>query len=305
MASRDLLAETPPFISEPRRRRLRKLYARIVSNPKAVVGLSIVGVLLVVGIVGPAFVSEEQATATEVANRFAPPSGDHLFGTDHLGRDLFSRTVLGARVSLYIGTLSVAIATGLGVPIGAVAGYTGGRVDEAVMRSMDVMMSFPPIVLALVVTAVLGPNLQNALIALGVVYTPYFARVVRSEVVSVAEEDYIEAARAIGERDSRIITSEVLPNALAPIIVQISVTMAFAILAAAGLSFLGLGAQPPRPAWGLMIRQSKQYIVTAPWMAIFPGLGIAFTVLGFNLLGDGIREVLDPTLNTEGGLSNE
>jgi len=174
------------------------------------------------------------------------------------------------------------------------------------MRVMDVLMSFPPIVFALVVTAMLGPNLTNALIALGIVYTPYFARVTRSEVVSVSEEDYVEAAQAIGDRDSYILAAEVMPNALAPVIVQASVSMAYAILAAAGLSFLGLGAQPPKPAWGLMIRQSKQFVERAPWMAAFPGLGIALTVLAFNLLGDGIREVLDPTMQqTQEGVADE
>jgi peptide/nickel transport system permease protein len=269
------------------------------------IGLGIVLVLVILAIGGPIVFTEQDANAIDIQQRFEGPSPEHPFGTDNLGRDIFVRVVLGARISLYIGTLSVAIATTLGVPLGATAGYTGGNLDDAIMRVMDVMMSFPPIVFALVITAVLGPNLTNALIALGVVYTPYFARVTRSEIVSVTEEDFVESAKAVGERDSYILSAEVMPNALAPVIVQASVSMAYAILAAAGLSFLGLGAQPPKPAWGLMIKQSKEFIEQAPWMAIFPGLGIAVTVLAFNLLGDGIREVLNPTLKTEGGITDE
>lgn len=173
--------------------------------------------------------------------------------------------------------------------------------DDLIMRTMDIIMSFPPILVAMTITAVLGPTLTNTMIAIGVVYIPYFARVTRSEVVTVVQEEFVEASHALGERDSYILFAEVLPNAAAPIIVQASISMAFAILAAAGLSFLGLGAQPPKPAWGLMIRQAKQYIAQAPWMAIFPGLAIATTVLSFNLFGDGIRDALDPSMSPEMG----
>lgn len=298
-------ADAARWLTDARRRKFADLFARYRSNSKAVAGSVLIGLLIVVGVFGPLFVSLEQANALDVANRFQPPGPAHPMGTDHLGRDVLLRIVLGARISLYIGGLSVGIATAAGVPLGAVAGYVGGNVDDAIMRTMDVLMSFPPILLALTVVAVLGPSLTNAMIAIGVTYVPYFARVTRSEVVSVVEEDFVEAARALGERDSRVLFREVLPNAAAPIIVQASISLAFAILAAAGLSFLGLGAQPPQPSWGLMIRQSKQYLAQAPWMAIFPGLGIATTVLGFNLLGDGIRDVLDPTVSAELGAENE
>ncbi|ELZ58553.1 MULTISPECIES: ABC transporter permease [Halorubrum] len=298
-------ADAARWLTDARRRKLADLFARYRSNSKAVAGSVLIGLLIVVGLFGPLFVSLEQANALDVANRFQPPGPAHPMGTDHLGRDVLLRIVLGARISLYIGGLSVGIATAAGVPLGAVAGYVGGNVDDAIMRTMDILMSFPPILLALTVVAVLGPSLTNAMIAIGVTYVPYFARVTRSEVVSVVEEDFVEAARALGERDSRVLFREVLPNAAAPIIVQASISLAFAILAAAGLSFLGLGAQPPQPSWGLMIRQSKQYLAQAPWMAIFPGLGIATTVLGFNLLGDGIRDVLDPTMSAELGAENE
>jgi peptide/nickel transport system permease protein len=292
-------------LSPGQRRRVTEFWESLRANPKAVIGLVIVLVLIVTAALGPVVVPREQANALDPANRFQAPSPSHPFGTDNLGRDVFLRTVLGARVSLYIGTLSVLIATTAGVPLGAVAGFYGGWVDDGVMRMMDVMMSFPPILFALAVTAVLGPTLTNALIAIGIVYIPYFARVTRSEVVSVSKEDFVEASRALGERDRYVLFAEVVPNSLAPIIVQASISMAFAILAAAGLSFLGLGAQPPTPAWGLMIKQAKQFVAQAPWMAVFPGLGIAVTVLGFNLLGDGIRDVLDPTLDTEMGATDE
>ena len=298
-------ADAARWLTDARRRKLADLFARYRSNSKAVAGTLLIGLLVAAGLLGPLFVSLDQANALNVANRFQPPSTAHPMGTDHLGRDVLLRIILGARISLYIGGLSVGIATAAGVPLGAVAGYVGGNVDDAIMRTMDVLMSFPPILLALTVVAVLGPSLTNAMIAIGITYIPYFARVTRSEVVSVVEEDFVEAAQALGERDSRVLFREVLPNAAAPIIVQASISLAFAILAAAGLSFLGLGAQPPQPSWGLMIRQSKQYLTQAPWMAIFPGLGIAVTVLGFNLLGDGIRDVLDPTVNTELGAENE
>jgi peptide/nickel transport system permease protein len=298
-------ADEARWLTDARRRKFADLFARYRSNSKAVAGTLLIGLLVAVGLLGPLFVSLDQANALNVANRFQPPSLAHPMGTDHLGRDVLLRIVLGARISLYIGGLSVGIATAAGVPLGAIAGYVGGNVDDVIMRTMDVLMSFPPILLALTVVAVLGPSLTNAMIAIGVTYIPYFARVTRSEVVSVVEEDFVEAAQALGERDSRVLFREVLPNAAAPIIVQASISLAFAILAAAGLSFLGLGAQPPQPSWGLMIRQSKQYLTQAPWMAVFPGLGIATTVLGFNLLGDGIRDVLDPTVNTELGAENE
>jgi ABC-type dipeptide/oligopeptide/nickel transport systems, permease components len=300
-----MATEESGLLSIARRRQLADLFDSYRHNHKAVAGTVLVGALLAAGLGGPLVISLEQANVVDVANRFQAPSAAHPMGTDHLGRDVLKRIVLGARISLYIGGLAVGIATVFGVPLGAVAGYVGGKTDDLIMRSMDVLMSFPPILLALTVVAVLGPSLTNAMLAIGVTYIPYFARVTRSEVVSVVAEDFVEAAHALGERDRRILFLEVLPNAAAPIIVQASISLAFAILAAAGLSFLGLGAQPPQPSWGLMIRQSKQYLGQAPWMAIFPGLGIATTVLGFNLLGDGIRDVLDPTVNTELGAEDE
>jgi peptide/nickel transport system permease protein len=287
------------LVSEPRRRQLADLLDRYRANTKAVLGSVVVGALVLAAVFGPVFVSREAAIQITITERFTAPVVAHPFGTDNLGRDILMRVILGARTSLYIGVLSVGIALALGVPLGAVAGYDAGRLDDGIMRVMDILMSYPPLVFALMITAVIGPSLTNALIALGIVYTPSFARVTRSEVVSVVEEDFVEAARAVGERDRYIVFAEVLPNALAPVIVQATITMAYAILTAAGLSFLGLGVQPPTPAWGLMISQAKQHLVRAPWMAVFPGLAIAITVLGFNLFGDGLRDVLDPTLNDD------
>lgn len=296
---------TSRFIDEYQRERLYRLAWSIRHNRKAAVGLSLIIVLVVLAIVSPRLISQEAANQPNIQNRFASPSVEHPFGTDNFGRDMFSRTLLGVRISLYVGLSSVAIASAFGVPLGGLAGYAGGAVDDAIMRTMDVLMSFPPILVAMTITAVIGPTLNNAILALGLVYIPYFARVTRSEAISVSQEEFVEAARALGERDSYVLFREVLPNAAAPIIVQASISISFAILAAAGLSFLGLGAQPPTPSWGLMLQQAKQYLTQAPWMAIFPGLGIAVTVLGFNLFGDGIRDILDPDANTEFGVTDE
>jgi peptide/nickel transport system permease protein len=293
------------FIDEYQRERLYRLARSIRHNKKAIVGLSLIIVLVVLAIVSPRLISQEAANQPNIQNRFAAPSAEHPFGTDNFGRDMLSRTLLGVRISLYVGLSSVAIASAFGVPLGGLAGYAGGAVDDAVMRAMDVLMSFPPILVAMTITAVIGPTLNNAILALGLVYIPYFARVTRSEAISVSQEEFVEAARALGERDSYVLFREVLPNSAAPIIVQASISISFAILAAAGLSFLGLGAQPPTPSWGLMLQQAKQYLTQAPWMAIFPGLGIAVTVFAFNLFGDGIRDILDPDASTEFGVTDE
>lgn len=292
-------SENLELIDDATKRRIRAFGRQVRGNTKAAVGGGIISVLLVLAVVAPLFIPEGAATAADPVNRLQPPTSAHILGTDHLGRDIFNRLILGTRISLYVGILSVSIATLFGVTLGAAAGYVGDNLDDAIMRPMDIIMSFPPVLFALAITAVLGPTLTNTIIAIGVVYIPYFARVTRSEVISVVQEEYVSASKAIGERDRYILFAEVLPNAAAPIIVQASISMAYAILAAAALGFLGLGAQPPTPEWGLMINESKQYITGAPWVAVFPGAAIAVTVLGFNLLGDGIRDVLDPTMNTQ------
>lgn len=292
-------------LNPARRRRLGEFLASLRGNKKAVIGLLIVISLLAGAVLAPELVDREAANEISVQDRFQPPGAEYPFGTDNYGRNMFFRVLLGIRIAFYTGLTAVTIATVFGVPLGALAGYSGGNLDDLIMRTMDIVMSFPPILVAMTITAMLGPTLTNAMIAIGVVYIPYFARVTRSEVITVVEEEFVEAAQALGERDSYILFIEVLPNAAAPVIVQASISISFAILAAAGLSFLGLGAQPPTPDWGLMILQSKQYLSQAPWMAVFPGLGIATTVFGFNIFGDGIRDVLDPSTNTEMGAIDE
>jgi peptide/nickel transport system permease protein len=224
------------------------------------------------------------------------PSLSHPFGTDNLGRDILSRVIHGARISVSVGLLAVGLAAIVGVPLGLIAAYAGGLVDDVLMRIMDALMAFPALVLALGITAALGPSLTNVMIAIGLVYMPAFARLVRAEGLSVREREFVIAARTIGARPSRLIARHIWPNVAAPIIVLASLRVATAIITEAGLSFLGAGVPPPTPSWGSMLRTSYQYTETAPWMAIFPGLAIFVTVLATNLFGDALRTALDPRL---------
>lgn len=234
--------------------------------------------------------------ATDFANVLAPPSWKHPFGTDDIGRDILSRVIYGSRISLQAGLFTVAVALTLGLPLGLAAGFQGGRVDTLIMRGIEVILSFPTLVLALGITAILGPRLIHALFAIGIVFVPHFARLIRGQVLSVKENDYVTAARALGASDARVIRLHILPNCLAPVLVQSSFSISFGILIEAALSFLGLGTQPPTPSWGIMLSMGRGYLEQAPWLGTFPGLAIFLTVLGFNLLGDGIRDVLDPRL---------
>lgn len=234
--------------------------------------------------------------AADFANVLTPPSWQHPFGTDDLGRDILSRVLYGSRISLYAGLFTVALALAVGLPLGLLAGFLGGRVDDLLMRGIEVILSFPTLVLALGITAVLGPKLTHALFAIAIVFVPHFARLIRGQVLSVKENDYVTAARALGASDARVMGLHVLPNCLAPLLVQCSFSIAFAILVEAALSFLGLGTQPPTPSWGIMLSTGRGYLEHAPWLGLFPGLAIFLTVLGFNLLGDGIRDALDPRL---------
>jgi peptide/nickel transport system permease protein len=233
---------------------------------------------------------------SQPSRRFVPPGALHWAGTDELGRDVFSRAVFGARISLYVATFSVLLGGLVGASLGSLAGYFRGALDQAVMRVTDVMLAFPGIVLAIFLSAVLGPNLRNATIAIGIVYIPIFARVARGQVLSVAEADYVQAAHAAGTPDLRILLRHVLPNAAAPLIVQATISFANAIVAEAALSFLGLGAQPPEPSWGTMLSSGRGYMEVAPWVVVVPGLAISLTVLGLNLFGDALRDALDPRL---------
>jgi peptide/nickel transport system permease protein len=224
------------------------------------------------------------------------PSRQYLLGTDDLGRDILSRVVYGARVSLMVGGIAIGIAAAIGVPLGLVAGYRGGRLDGLIMRVMDALLAFPAILLAIALMAVLGPSLENAMIAIGVIYIPAFARITRANVLSLREREFVEAARALGAGGLYIAVLVVLPNCLSPLIVQGSLGVANAILVEAALSFLGLGVQPPEPSWGSMLSFGRNLLAQAPWYATFPGLAIFVTVLGLNFLGDGLREALDPRL---------
>ncbi len=231
-----------------------------------------------------------------LSQRFLPPSREHLFGTDNLGRDIFSRILYGARISLWVGILTVSLAMLIGVPMGLIAGYKGGKLDAVFMRLVDVFLAFPVIILAIAIIAVRGPSLLNVMLALVAVYWTTYARVTRGVTLSLREEDYMLAARSIGVPTSRMMWRHLLPNSLAPILVIATLGLGNAILAEAALSFLGLGIQPPAASWGSMLNFGMQFMRDAPWLTWFPGLAIFLTVLGFNLLGDGIRDAMDPRL---------
>jgi len=273
--------------------RTRETLQALVANRLAVAGLIVLSLLVVVGIFGEV-VAPYGRNDIDIPNRLTGPSGSHWFGTDELGRDVLSRVLIASRVSLQVGFIAVGFALTVGVPIGLVAGYYRGGIDSVLMRMMDVLFSFPAILLAIAILAVLGPGVGNAMVAIGLVYTPIFARITRGSVLVVSGEVYIRAARSLGAGNGRIIFRHVLPNVLAPIIVQTTLSLAFAILSEAALSFLGLGVQPPNPAWGRMLAEGRNFFEQAPWMGIFPGLAILVTVMAFNFVGDGLRDALDP-----------
>jgi peptide/nickel transport system permease protein len=242
------------------------------------------------------WVAPADPTRPDFTGLLQPPSREHLMGTDDLGRDELSRVIHGARTSLLAGMVSVGIAVCVGLPLGLVSGYYRGRLDASLMRLTDALQSFPLLVLALAIAAVLGAGLTKAMIAIGIVFTPGFIRLSRAQVLSERERTYVEAARAQGAPDARIVRYHILPNSLSPVLVQASLAMAAAITAEAALSFLGLGTQPPTPSWGSMLNIAQAYLTKAPWLALWPGLAIFVTVLALNLVGDGLREVLDPRL---------
>ena len=273
----------------------KEAWKRLLKNKIAMLGLTIISILVIVAIFAPVLAPYDPLK-TDVIQRLKAPSGAHLLGTDDLGRDILSRIIYGSRISIQVGVISVSLALVLGVTLGVLAGYYGGWIDNLVMRLIDIMLAFPSILLAIVIMAMLGPQLSNAMIAIGFVNLPRFARIVRSSVLSVKEEEYVSAAQSLGSSDFRIITKHILPNCLAPLTVQSTLSIATAILEAAGLSFLGLGAQPPTPEWGAMLSSGRSAIQIAPWVVAFPGLAIMITVLGFNLFGDGLRDALDPKM---------
>jgi peptide/nickel transport system permease protein len=266
-------------------------------NKLAMLGLVIILFFILLAIFAP-LLTHYDYKAQNLMNRLQPPSSVHWFGTDDLGRDLFTRVIYGARISLWVGFFAVVGSVIVGTFLGILAGYYGKWVDTLISRFFDIMLAFPSILLAIAIVAALGPSLQNALLAIAIVNIPTFGRLVRAKVLSLKEEEFIMAARAQGMKDRRILFHHVLPNSLAPIIVQGTLGIATAILEAAALGFLGMGAQPPEPEWGKMLSDSRQFIQLAPWTVIFPGISIMFTVLGFNLMGDGLRDVLDPRMKS-------
>jgi peptide/nickel transport system permease protein len=282
---------SPPLLSDttPAGRAWRRLLRR----RSAVFGLVIVVLFLIVALLAPTLAPADPLQTSWSAIRKAP-SAQHLFGTDEIGRDVLSRVVWGARASLLAGVVSVTISLAFGVPIGLLAGYAGRWIDALISRLTDAMLACPFLILAIALAAFLGPSLTNAMIAIGISATPVFIRLTRAQTLAVKVEDYVEAARAIGNSHLRIVLRHILPNIVPPLIVQATLAIAAAVIAEASLSFLGLGQQPPAPSWGSMLNTAKNYIDNAPWMAIWPGLSIFLLVLSFNLLGDGLRDALDP-----------
>jgi ABC-type dipeptide/oligopeptide/nickel transport system permease subunit len=261
---------------------------------KGLLGAALVTAMVLVAIVAPLVIPADYGTRMTMTARLRPPSELHWLGTDQLGRDLFYRVMLGARTSLGIAVAAVLMSLVLGLPIGMVSGFYRGRIDNALMRLVDTLLSFPVLLLALTISAMLGPSIPNAIIAIGIAFTPFLARIVRGEALRVTQMPYVEAARAAGATDLDLILRHVAPNVMPPIIVQATISLAFAVLAEAGLSFLGLGTQPPQSSWGLMIQASRDYLDVAPWTGLVPGAAVAVTVLGLNMSGDILRDVFDP-----------
>jgi len=268
---------------------------RLARHRLALLGAFLVLGFLILAIFAPQ-IAPHDPYKFSLRNKLLPPSSIYLLGTDELGRDMLSRIIHGTRVSLMMAVISVAIGFVVGTPIGAVSGFYGGLFDILVQRLVDILLAFPGILLAIVVVAILGPGLWNAMLAVGITFIPTYVRVVRGAVLELRDKEFVEAAKALGAGGTRIIWRHLLPNCVAPIIVLSTLQMASAILWASGLGYLGLGAQPPTPEWGTMLGRSQTYVRVAPHVAIFPGLAIALAVLGFNLLGDGLRDALDPRL---------
>jgi len=285
-------------------RRHRSLWAdawrRLISLNTARLGMVIVGVLLLVAVLAPIVHHYNPKTDSNLRDRLKPPSREHILGTDNLGRDVVVRLAHGARYSLVVGIISVGIALIIGGSLGMVAGFVGGAMGNIIMRCMDILMAFPPMLLAIAIVAVRGPGLNNTMVAIGIVSIPFYARLARSAVLGVGAMEYITAARCVGATDKRILFRHIFPNILSPVIVQATLGLATAILSAAGLGFLGLGQQPPKPEWGAMLSDCYKFLAKGAWWVIIPpGVAIMLTVLGFNLLGDGLRDALDPRLRTD------
>lgn len=275
----------------------RQLLRPLVRNKLVLAGSAMVVILMLLALLAH-LISPSDPVATNSRETLQAPSAQHWFGTDRFGRDVLSRVLHGSRISLWVGIVSIAIAVAVGIILGLFSGYFGGWADHLISRAMDVVFSFPALLLAITMAAMLGSGLNNALLAIAIVYSPLFGRVVRGEVLAERQREYVEAARMIGARDARIIGLHIFPNVLSSIIVQGSVSVSNAILIEASLSYLGLGTRPPNPSWGTMLNEGRAVLETAPWTSVFPGLAIMLAVLAFNLLGDGLRDVLDPRLRS-------
>ena len=274
----------------------RESWYQFRKNKAAMTGLTLIVLFILMGIFAPVLAPHDPVEQIIAVRKSPPLTPGYLLGTDDLGRDMLSRLIYGARISMVIGVVSVGISLFFGLLIGTISGYFGGWLDSIIMRLVDIMLAFPYILLTIVIVAILGPSLTNAMIAIGISQIPRYIRVVRASVLAEKENDYVQAERSLGAGDMELMFTTILPNSLAPTIVQATLGVGEAILSSAGLSFLGLGAQPPTPEWGLMIASSKEFITNAWWIVTFPGLAILVTVLGFNLLGDGLRDILDPRL---------
>lgn len=281
--------------SAPRLRRWHEHWRRFCRHRAALIGLAVLGTMLLLTVTAPLW-QTHNPERQQLSQVLRPMSGHHPLGTDHLGRDMLARLLYGGRLSLLIGFLAVGIGLAIGVPLGAISGFRGGWTDLMIQRLADVLLSFPGFLLALSLVSILGIGVQNVIISVGISAIPSFIRLVRSSVLSIREQVFVEAARALGQRAGVILFRHVLPNALAPIIVQATLSLGSSILVAAGLGFLGLGVQPPTAEWGTMLGEGRQYIFRAPLLTLFPGLAIFLAVVGFNLLGDGLRDALDPRM---------
>ncbi|KPU42546.1 putative D,D-dipeptide transport system permease protein DdpC [Oxobacter pfennigii] len=283
-------------ILKPRLKEMKVSFYLLKKNKLTMIAFYIIVLLFVLAIAAPYIIPHPTHINQEVnpSNKLQPPSFQFLFGTDEIGRDIFSRVIYGTRISLTTAVLAVGLALLIGVPLGAVAGSVGGWIDEVIMRITDIFLSFPPLLLAIAIVSIVGPSLNNAIVAIALSWWPWYTRLVRGQAVSLKERKFVQAAEAIGTSKLRIIFSHIVPNTISPVIVQASMDMGGVILTISSLSFLGLGAQAPTPEWGLMISTSRNYFLNAWWYSIFPGMAIFITVLAFNLLGDGFREILDP-----------
>ncbi len=271
------------------------MLSKLLRQKLALIGAAIIILLIVSAALAPVL-APYPPNQQDLSQGLSTPSAVHLLGQDKLGRDIFSRIIYGARVSLLVGLVTVGVSSFAGIIIGAVAGFFGGLLDELIMRLIDILLAFPGILLAIALMAILGPSLENVILALCLIGWVGYARLVRGEILSLKERDFITAARAMGAGDSRIIFKHILPNILSPIIVQITFGIAGTIVAEAGLSFLGLGVQPPTPSWGAMLNEGRQFLLLAPHMSVFPGLAIMLIVLSFNFVGDALRDIFDPKM---------